>query len=323
VNKKEAISVMNNKGALKEPFLFVIDYLMDHCHVIDINDASAENILFHFRGKTNIAKVPKTEKTMEIFPKAIPFGVYLDAFQKVQKELNYGNSYLVNLTFQTPIITENKLLEIYHQASAKYKLYFKDLFTVFSPETFITINGNTISTFPMKGTIDANVPQALEKLLTNEKEMAEHATIVDLLRNDLSLFAQDVRVSDYRYTEVIKTTKGEILQVSSAITGTLPEGYQSEIGDILFSMLPAGSVTGAPKPKTIEIIENAEDYKRGYYTGIAGYFDGETLDSCVLIRFIENQNGNLVYKSGGGITALSNAEDEYNELITKIYVPTS
>jgi para-aminobenzoate synthetase component I len=103
----------------------------------------------------------------------------------------------------------------------------------------------------------------------------------------------------------------------------LSPNYLSQLGDIIFAMLPAGSVTGAPKKKTLEIIENAENYDRGFYTGIAGYFDGQNLDSCVLIRFIENEKGQLFYKSGGGITAQSNANDEYQELIDKIYVPVS
>jgi para-aminobenzoate synthetase component 1 len=101
----------------------------------------------------------------------------------------------------------------------------------------------------------------------------------------------------------------------------LPENYASKIGDILFSMLPAGSVSGAPKKKTVEIIREAENYEREYYTGIFGIFDGKNLDSCVLIRFIENQNGRLVYKSGGGITFMSRAETEYEEMLEKVYVP--
>jgi para-aminobenzoate synthetase component 1 len=86
-------------------------------------------------------------------------------------------------------------------------------------------------------------------------------------------------------------------------------------------MIPAGSISGAPKPKTLEIISKVENYNRGYYTGVFGYFDGKNLDSCVIIRYIENDNGQLVYKSGGGITFMSNAENEYDEMLKKVYVP--
>ena len=86
-------------------------------------------------------------------------------------------------------------------------------------------------------------------------------------------------------------------------------------------MLPAGSVSGAPKPETLRIIREAEGGERGYYTGIMGYYNGHEFDSGVLIRYIENSDGKLVYRSGGGITFMSEPEKEYQELIDKVYVP--
>ena len=175
----------------------------------------------------------------------------------------------------------------------------------------------------MKGTIDANLANAEALLLNDPKELAEHVTVVDLLRNDLSRVARDVRVEKFRFTDRIFTQGKDLIQTSSKITGILPPDYASSIGEILVGMLPAGSVSGAPKPKTCEIIQQAEQEKRGYYTGVAGYFDGKNLNSCVLIRFIEKQNGRLFYRSGGGITAQSAAWAEYQELIDKVYVPAT
>jgi len=109
--------------------------------------------------------------------------------------------------------------------------------------------------------------------------------------------------------------------VSSHITGVLPAGYLSNLGDIIFKLLPAGSISGAPKEKTIEIIKAAEQYDRGYFTGIFGLFDGTSVDSAVMIRYIEKQGDDFWFKSGGGITAKSNLEKEYQELIDKVYVP--
>ena len=88
-----------------------------------------------------------------------------------------------------------------------------------------------------------------------------------------------------------------------------------------FSLLPAGSVSGAPKPKTIAIIREAEKESRGYYTGVFGYFDGHELNSGVMIRFIEKQGNTYYYRSGGGITTQSDALTEYQETISKVYVP--
>ena len=109
--------------------------------------------------------------------------------------------------------------------------------------------------------------------------------------------------------------------MSSKISGQLPESYTSTLGDILLKLLPAGSITGAPKPKTVEIIKRVENYNRNFYTGIFGYYDGKNLDSAVVIRFIEKENNQLYFKSGGGITSMSDARKEYEELIQKIYVP--
>jgi para-aminobenzoate synthetase component 1 len=109
--------------------------------------------------------------------------------------------------------------------------------------------------------------------------------------------------------------------VSSEITGWLTKGYEYKLGDIITGLLPAGSVTGAPKKETIRIIKESENYERGWYTGIFGVFDGKSLDSAVMIRFIENASYKLYFKSGGGITYLSDPAKEYKELISKVYVP--
>lgn len=102
----------------------------------------------------------------------------------------------------------------------------------------------------------------------------------------------------------------------------MPEGFYRHLGDLFFQLLPAGSITGAPKMKTMQIIEEAEHYERLFYSGVMGFFDGYNLDSAVMIRFVEQlADGNMVYKSGGGITFQSNVMDEYNEMKQKIYVP--
>jgi para-aminobenzoate synthetase component 1 len=173
----------------------------------------------------------------------------------------------------------------------------------------------------MKGTIDADLPNALEIILNDEKEFAEHNTIVDLIRNDLSIISDNVRVTKFRYPDYLQTNNKNLIQISSEICGDLPVDYHNNIGDIIAGLLPAGSVTGAPKAKTLEIISQAENYKRGYYTGVFGVFDGKNLDSAVLIRFIEQNEKRLIFKSGGGITSMSDVNSEFQELIDKVYVP--
>jgi len=251
----------------------------------------------------------------------VSFERYYKAFSHVMENIKHGNTYLLNLTFPSKIETEITLEEIFRLSVAKYKLLYYNNFVVFSPEIFVRIKDGKISSFPMKGTIDASVLSACETILNDEKEIAEHNTIVDLIRNDLSIVSENVKVARYRYVERIKTSEKELLQVSSEITGDLELGYERRLGNIITGMLPAGSVTGAPKRKTIKIIRESEQYDRGWYTGVFGVFDGEELDSAVMIRFIEKDNEGLIYKSGGGITFQSDAFKEYEELIAKIYVP--
>lgn len=211
-------------------------------------------------------------------------------------------------------------------------------FVCFSPETFVRIKGGRIYSYPMKGTLDASLPNAEKLLMEDQKEAAEHATIVDLIRNDLSRVAEDVRVDKYRYIDVLHTNKGDILQTSSEISGRLPEDYPHHLGEILDAQLPAGSITGAPKDKTMQIIQEAEGYDRGFYTGIMGIYDQGELNSAVMIRFIEEEEEEvfpsktenrmnyeairkLYFKAGGGITSKSDCRKEYEEVIQKIYLP--
>jgi para-aminobenzoate synthetase component 1 len=173
----------------------------------------------------------------------------------------------------------------------------------------------------MKGTINANLANAEQILLADPKEKAEHYTIVDLLRNDLNSVAEKVRVDRFRYVEKIQTSSRALLQTSSVISGKLPSNYIHELGTIFSKLLPAGSISGAPKKRTVELIQEAENYQRGFYTGVMGIFDGKDLESSVMIRFIEKDKDGLVFKAGGGITVNSQCNSEYEELLQKIYLP--
>jgi para-aminobenzoate synthetase component 1 len=303
----------------REPFLFVISYDLRSSFVQPLNKLD-DDIFFKIGNQRNYPKRP-LEKEYSLKKSPLEFKKYQDSLEKVLEEIRAGNTYLLNLTFKTAIESNLSLKEIFTYARAKYKLYFKNQFICFSPERFIEIKGNTIATYPMKGTIEASIPNAKETILANEKEMAEHVMIVDLMRNDLGRVGTNIQVKKFRYVEKIKAGNKELLQVSSEITATLPANWRDNLGDILNKLLPAGSITGTPKKSTVDIIARIEDYNREFYTGVFGIFDGENLYSAVMIRFIERENEKLYYKSGGGITLDSNAKSEYEELIDKIYLP--
>lgn len=319
---KKAFEMMNQYGGKRQPFLFVIDFECRRPVVVPLKEAGKEGIFFDFRGHSNGAppfSAPADSLVFEKYP--VSFSDYLKAFEIVMAGLQSGNSYLLNLTFPTPVRINRTLSEIFCLSRVPYKLLFRDAFTVFSPECFVRISNGTISSFPMKGTIDAGLPGAARLLLEDAKEIAEHHTIVDLIRNDLSMIAEEVKVRRFRYLDEIQTNHRHLLQASSEITGRLPVDWTSQVGSLLQALLPAGSISGAPKQKTLEIIRRAEPDERNYYTGICGIFDGQGLDSAVMIRFIENTPGGKLFRSGGGITINSNPESEYRELIDKVYVP--
>jgi para-aminobenzoate synthetase component I len=315
------LELMNELGNSGTPFLFVIDFLGTRTHVWRREEIPA-GVKFSVplcRDAGGNVSLPAGDIPFVVRPVAEER--YAVAFDKVMHHLRRGDTYLINLTMPTEIEVSLTLEQIYGNSNAPYRLLFDGEFVCFSPEIFIRINDRVISSYPMKGTIDASVPHAEEKIRDDLKEVSEHNTIVDLIRNDLSMVAEEVRVKRYRYIDRVESRQRVLLQVSSEIAGVIPDGRPLNIGSIMSAMLPAGSVTGAPKKKTVEILGQAEGYERGYYTGVFGWFDGKNLDSGVMIRFIEQHEDNLVYKSGGGITALSNMKSEYEELTDKVYIP--
>jgi para-aminobenzoate synthetase component I len=316
----EAKRLMNHYGEKREPFLFLIDFSMNMPEIHPLEKIPA-GIQFSTPLLPHASTGRKGKENFRWHKKPVSFDTYMKAFRNVQSNIKLGNSYLLNLTFPTEIDTDLSLSEIYDTCITRYKLLYKDKFVFFSPEIFARISEGRIYSYPMKGTIDASINDAENIILKDEKEMAEHDTIVDLIRNDLSIVSDNVQVTKYRYTDTIETNGKNLLQVSSEISGELEPDHLNHLGDIIFSLLPAGSVTGAPKKETIRIIEESEICERGWYTGIFGVFDGIELDSCVMIRFIERSGGKLFFKSGGGITYLSDPQKEYEELISKVYVP--
>ena len=373
--KQEIIDKINQLASQDEPFLFVINYQGDKAFIRLLSDINPEECLFDFEGRGNLSHVWKetwkegtseeeiwkeetlkeeiSETTWQIEPPL--YKDYERSFNIVKSNIMAGNSYLTNLTCKVPVSCNLSLEDIFHRAKGKYKLLLRRKrnltpFVCFSPETFVRIKGGRIYSYPMKGTLDASLPNAEKQLMEDRKEAAEHATIVDLIRNDLSRVAENVRVDKYRYIDVLHTNKGDILQTSSEISGSLPEDYRQHLGEILDAQLPAGSITGAPKDKTMQIIQEAEGYDRGFYTGIMGIYDQGELNSAVMIRFIEEETSpvdfeadgeknfkakegkasegkepkasrKLYFKAGGGITSKSDCRKEYEEVIQKIYLP--
>lgn len=316
---KARINALGRQGV---PFVCAVDFELTSGFVLE-NPLEQQAVLFQtpLGGNCVPSALPNSNGCIQLDTAPIPYSLYRERFTQIQAALERGDTYLANLTVKTPIRTDVSLRDIFHLSVSPYRILLPERFVCFSPECFVRISGNMISTCPMKGTLDAGLRNAEERLLDDPKETAEHCTVVDLLRNDLSMVASDVWVERFRYIDRIVSRQRELLQVSSEVRGRLAIDWRERLGDILFRMLPAGSVSGAPKRSTLELLYRAEGESRGFYTGVFGYFDGTSFDSAVLIRFIEESNGQLFFRSGGGITLDSDPEREYAETLEKIYLP--
>ena len=188
-----------------------------------------------------------------------------------------------------------------------------------SPETLVKLENGILHTFPLAGTrprgLTEEQDRALEReLLADEKELSEHNMLVDLGRNDIGKISKfgTVEVAKYmsveRYSHVMhigSTVRGEILESKGAL-------------DAVDAVLPAGTLSGAPKIRACEIINELENNKRGVYGGAIGYIDFKgNLDTCIAIRLAFKKNGRVFVRSGAGIVADSVPENEFNECINK------
>ena len=311
----QVLEQMNEASLRGEAFFFALDFeLREALFELRPLEQPEPRYFFSLPGYSTASPAVPRRPRLDLVPTVEPLERYRERFDRVHRGLMYGDSFLVNLALRTPVELEATLEAVYVSSRADYRLLV--------PGRFVRLEGERLSTYPMKGTIDARLPDAAERLRSDYKESCEHHTIVDLMRNDLSRVAERVRVERFKYLTELTTSRGLLLQMSSEVVGRIDRSAL-RLGDLLLELLPAGSISGAPKGATLELIRSAEGAPRGFYTGVWGYFDGERLDTAVLIRYLEYEaeTGRYYYRSGGGITINSQAEDEWRECLQKIYIP--
>ena len=251
---------------------------------------------------------------------------FCDMVQKGKKYIYEGDIFQVVLSNRLEADFEGSLFDTYRMLRtinpSPYMFYFSgDDIEVAgaSPETLVKLQDNILHTFPLAGTRrrgrDDKEDKALEEeLLADEKERAEHNMLVDLGRNDIG------RISEFGSVEVEKYMSVErfshVMHIGSTVRGRLKSGMTQL--DAIDSILPAGTLSGAPKVRACEIINELEDNKRGIYGGAIGYIDFMgNLDTCIAIRIAFKKNGRVFVRSGAGIVADSVPENEYEECINK------
>ena len=188
-----------------------------------------------------------------------------------------------------------------------------------SPETLVKLNGNKLYTFPLAGTrprgkTDEEDLELEHELLEDEKELAEHNMLVDLGRNDIGRIAEIGSVKVDKYLSIERFS--HVMHIGSTVTGTLRSDLDSL--SAIDSILPAGTLSGAPKIRACEIINELEDNKRGIYGGAIGYVDlSGNIDTCISIRIAFARNNKVFIRSGAGIVADSVPEKEFDECLNK------
>lgn len=188
-----------------------------------------------------------------------------------------------------------------------------------SPETLVKLEDKKLFTFPLAGTRprgkDRETDEKLEReLLADEKELAEHNMLVDLGRNDMGKISAIGTVSVDKYLAIERFS--HVMHIGSTVTGTLRE--EKDAVDAVDAILPAGTLSGAPKFRACEIIEELEGSKRGIYGGAIGYLDfAGNLDVCIAIRLVYKKDGKICIRSGAGIVADSVPKKEFKECCNK------
>ncbi|HOJ38868.1 MAG TPA: aminodeoxychorismate synthase component I [bacterium] len=250
---------------------------------------------------------------------------YCQAIKRIKDYIAAGDVYQINFAQRVQasgLFPDSLYLKLRQVNPTAYSGYLQTgSFSILSnsPELFLQKSGSRVVTRPMKGTRPRGQNQKQdrlyrEELLRSEKDAAELLMIVDLERNDLGKVCQagSVRVKKLRILESYPT----VFQTTAQVEGRLKPG--SGAVDLLLATFPGGSITGAPKIRAMEIIEELEPHQRAFYTGCLGYlgFNG-CLELNIMIRTILRQGKNLYYPVGGGIVWDSTPEEEYQETLTK------
>ena len=251
---------------------------------------------------------------------------YVEAIDRIKEHLAAGDTYQVNFTHPLAFDSPLSAAEVFATLSAKQRVAYSAFVNIegrpiisLSPELFFRTEADRIITRPMKGTMPRGLDRVDDARMANylrndEKNHSEHVMIVDLLRNDLGRICRSgtVQVENAFSVERYDT----LHQMTSTVVGSLTPGISYY--DIFRGLFPSGSITGAPKHRTMQIIHELERHSRGVYTGAIGFISPKRSSVFnVAIRTLVMQDGNLTMGVGGGIVADSEAEEEYQECLLK------
>jgi len=263
-----------------------------------------------------------TSPIRELFDRA----AYCEMVAKAKEYIREGDIFQVVLSNRLDADFEGSLLDTYRVLRttnpSPYMFYFSgdDMeIAGASPETLVRLENGILHTFPLAGTRPRGKTEEEDKrleseLLSDGKECAEHNMLVDLGRNDIGKISEFGSVKLEKYMSIERFS--HVMHIGSTVRGQIRQGRDAV--DAVDAILPAGTLSGAPKIRACEIINRLENNKRGIYGGAIGYMDfAGNLDTCIAIRIAYKKNGKVFVRSGAGIVADSIPENEYQECINK------
>ena len=324
-NPKDVKFALDHIEKLQSQDYYLLGYIR-----YDLKNAAGDAPLIYFEAFDSFLpfeeKIPDYKIGTIVKPR-ISKEEYTQKIGYIKEQIKNGITYEVNYTYPSTLRTNAIGLDLYQfllqNQKTPYNAFLQNKYETilsFSPELFFVKRGNKILTKPMKGTLKrGKTPEeddALQEFLHNDlKNRTENVMIVDLLRNDLGRISKPGTVRADKLFEVEKHKT--VFQMTSEISSELKEG--TTLYDIVNAIYPCGSITGAPKISTMEVIANAEPFPREVYCGAIGYIHGDEMIFSVPIRILQKKQGESEYRydAGGAITWASTADDEWNETMTK------
>ena len=280
--------------------------------------------LMYFEAYDNVKKYspqfPNKNAGILIKPK-ISKNEYFRSIENIKRQIYNGITYEVNYTYPSEVFTNLDDFELYEWLLSRQKTPYNaflqnkyEKILSFSPELFFKLKGNKIYTKPMKGTAPKAENQR-EFLYNDIKNRAENIMIVDLLRNDLGRIAKPGTVKVEKLFDIEEHST--VYQMTSEILAEIDEKYN--LYDIFKAIYPCGSITGAPKISTMQVIKNVEKYPREVYCGAIGYMYGDEAVFSVPIRILQKKanDSQFTYFAGGAVVWDSTAQEEWEETLTK------
>ena len=338
-NPVEIIKAFDSKGFKQA--LNKIEELSKKFYILGYIRYEAKNVFFYdnfssllpilyfevYKDYEDYAENPNAFAKIESRP-LISYIDYEEAIETIKNEIASGNTYEVNYTYDWEVTSKNSERDIYdfllNRQRTPYNTFIKNEYEIimsYSPELFFEMKDRMILTKPMKGTVKRGAtPEEdrlnIEFLQTDIKNRAENVMIVDLLRNDLGKIAKTgtVKVPSLFEIETHKT----LHQMTSTITAEVKDGVS--LYDVFEAIFPCGSITGAPKISTMQIIDRVEKGKRNIYCGAIGFLSPQKIEFSVPIRILQKTNDafSFKYRVGGAVVWDSDTLDEWNETFTKM-----